>query len=174
MPAPKSTYVQVQGRVKWAQVQSLDLPFGDAPPTWHITIYPTPASLSVIRDLQSEGIKNQIKKDDENQYFVKFSRPAYREYKGAGGVRQRINYLAPIITDREGQPFLDLIGSGSDVTVSLDVYTHSVPNSKNKAKAARLYGVMIDNLIPYQRKDYDKYQEKAVSKMENTPPVPQW
>jgi hypothetical protein len=169
-PSSKQQFIKVQGKVKWSQLVTLDPQYHN----WHISIYPTPDSLNTIRDLQGEGLKNVIKKDDENQYFVKFTRYPYKEYKDRGGRLTRIDFAPPEIIDRDGVPYRDLIGAGSDVTLKLEVYQHAVPGTTNKAKAARLAGIMIDNLVPYSRADFGPAQESMVKGLDDTVPLPNW
>lgn len=170
MPKPKTKETLVQGKTKWSQLTSLDTKF--QPPSWHITIYPTPDSLALIRDLQGEGLKNVIKKDEENQYFVRFTRYPWKEYKDRTGRMQRIDFAAPEVILRDGRPYREPLGQGSDVTVRLEVYEHNTPGGKSKAKAARLTGVIVDNLVPFSRTDFTPEQEHQVRGLEDSPPVP--
>jgi hypothetical protein len=118
-------------------------------------------------------MKNVIKKDEDG-YYVKFSRYPWKEYKDRGGRIKRVNYEAPQVLSRDGSPYRDLLGAGSDVTVKVEIYSHNVPGSSKKAKAARLTAVMIDNLVPYTRKDFTPEQENVVRGLEETPRQPAW
>jgi hypothetical protein len=55
------------------------------------------------------------------------------------------------------------IGNGSDVTVLLEVYTHGTPGG-GSAVAARLEGVRVDNLIPFEPgRDYETDEEREAA-----------
>jgi len=112
---------------------------------WSVTITPDQKSFDIVRDLQSQGIKNVIKKDEEtNEYYVSFSREPTKLIRG-----KVIAFTAPKVIDKDGQPFDGTkIGRDSDATVRLEVYQHGTP-SGGKAKAARWDSVRIDNLVPY-------------------------
>lgn len=111
---------------------------------WSITFQPDAKSLEVIRDLQSQGVKNVMKKTEENEYYISFSREPTKLIRG-----KVVAFAAPKVVDKDGQPFNGGIGRGSDVTVRLDVYQHGTP-SGGKAKAARFDSVRINELIPYE------------------------
>lgn len=142
-----SEVITVRGKVKYVHVVNFDK-FG----SWSLVLYPDTDSLNIIRDLQAEGIKNVIKKDEENQYFVKFRRDPTKKIKG-----KIIAYAPPKVVDAEGLPMDgSKIGWGSDAIVKLDVYTHGTP-AGGTAKAARLEGLKITNLVLYEpdRSDWD-------------------
>lgn len=113
---------------------------------WSLEFYPDRDSLDRIRDLQAEGVKNVIKKNDDNEYHVQISRLPFVEFvKG-----QKESVQPPTITF-EGKPFDGGIGNGSDGTCICEVYSHKVPSSDTKrAKAMRWYGLEIENLVPFE------------------------
>src|ERR1700704_3538604 len=128
--------VEVQGKTKWFRPFVLDTKFD--PPRWRHQFYPNEKSLNTIRDLQSEGVKNVLKKDEDG-YNVNISRPAHILVKGA-----RQTMLPPKITLADGvTPYQGNVGNGSDVTTILEVYSHKVPGSLKRAKAMRWYGSRI-------------------------------
>lgn len=142
-----SEIITVSGKVKYVHVVNFDK-FG----SWSLVLYPDPDSLNVIRDLQSEGIKNVIKKDEENQYFVKFRRDPTKKMKN-----KVIAFAPPKVVGPDNQPMDGTkIGWGSDAIVKLDVYVHGTP-AGGTAKAARLEGLKITNLVPYEpdRSEWD-------------------
>lgn len=131
---------------------------------WSVTFYPDPKSLEHIRDLQAEGLKNVIKKDDDG-YFIQFSREPTKLMRG-----KVVAFTAPKVIDREGKPFDgNKIGRGSDATIRLEVYQHPTP-SGGKAKAARFDSVRIDNLVPYEvDRDLPPAEAEAVKALTEAP-----
>jgi len=136
----KATFQYVQGKASWVRVVKPDTTFN----VWTVTIHPTPESLDKIRDWQAEGLKNQLKKDEDG-YYTKFRCPVSRERKD-GSIW---TFLPPETLDKDGKPMDgSVIGNGSDVTLKLEVYEHNTPGG-GRAIAARLVGVRVDNLVPF-------------------------
>lgn len=156
-------YVDVQGKVKFSHTVNFN-----KYDKWSVVLYPTPASLEVIRDLQAQGIKNQMKKDDDNQYYIQFSRDPTKLISG-----KVVAFAAPRVVDKDGV-LMDgnQIGWGSDVTVRLEVYKHAaggVPGGK-QVKAARFDSVRVDNLVPWQAdKDLPPAEAAVVNSLTNSP-----
>ena len=137
-----SQLVDVHGKLKYIHAVSFN-----KYDKWSVTFYPDAKSLEVIRELQAEGVKNVMKKDDDG-YFIQFSREPTKLIRG-----KVIAFAAPKVIDKDGKPFDgNRIGRGSDATIRLDVYSHATPNG-GRAKAARWDSIRIDNLIPF---DIDK------------------
>ena len=135
-------YLDVSGKAKWARFVDPDTLYNK----WQVVLYPDTKSLEVIRKLQTEGVRNKLRKDDEG-YNMNFGRPTFIE---RGGVKKSLQ--PPPVTDKDGKPMDGtLVGNGSDLTLGLEVYTHTVPGTRNGAKAARLKSVRVDNLVPYER-----------------------
>ena len=133
-----SEYIYLKGKISWVKYIT-----PNQWDKWALTLHPDQESLEKVRDLQSEGLKNIVKKDDDG-YFVSFSRPTTREIKG-----KLVGLTPPVVTDKEGIPMEGLaIGNGSDGTVKLEVYSHKTPNG-GSAKAARWDALRVDNLIPF-------------------------
>lgn len=133
-------FVYVKGKASWPRLMIPDPMYNK----WSIRLHPDKDSLEIIRNLQAEGIKNVIKKDDDG-YYVQLSRPTHR--KGRPGTAD-IPLAPPQVVDADGNMYDGRIGNGSDVTLKLEVYSHKTPGG-GKAKAARLASVRIDNLAPY-------------------------
>lgn len=136
----------VSGKLSWVRVVKPDLTYN----CWTATIHPDKESLEKIRDWQAEGLKNQLKKDDDG-YYTKFRCNVSRERKD-GTIW---TFEAPKVIDRDGRPMDgSAIGNGSDGTLKLEVYEHNTPGG-GKAIAARLVGVKVDNLVEFKpEKDY--------------------
>lgn len=134
-----SELVDVHGKLKYIHATSFN-----KYDKWSVTFYPDSKSLEKIRELQAEGVKNVMKKDDDG-YFIQFSREPTKLMRG-----KVVAFAAPKVIDREGKPFDgNKIGRGSDATIRLDVYTHPTPNG-GRAKAARWDSIRIDNLVEYE------------------------
>lgn len=133
----KDTHEFFQGKAKWARLERVN-DWGK----WTIVLYPNAKSLERIRELQAEGVKNVIKKDDDG-YYTTFSRPNTKLIKG------KIIAFPPVsvVTD-DKLPFTGIIGNGSDCTLKCEIYSHSTPGG-GKAKAIRLESVRIDTLVPF-------------------------
>lgn len=160
----KPEIVYLKGKAKWAhRLFQPDLEFNK----WSTVLYPDKESLEKIRDLQAEGVKNVLKKDDDG-YYTTFSRPTQKLMKG-----KVVAFTPPVVTDKDGQPFTDPIGNGSDITIKLEVYQHGTPGG-GKAKAARLMAVRVDNHVPFeQERDFTDEQMGLVSGL-NEQPAPQF
>lgn len=136
--------MDISGKAKWARLVDPDSLYNK----WQIVLYPDTKSLEVIRKLQTEGLKNKLRKDDEG-YNMNFGRPTYIENRKSG-IRKTLG--PPTVTNKAGE-VIDgtTVGNSSDVTLGLEVYSHSVPGNKAGAKAARLKSVRVDNLVLYER-----------------------
>lgn len=139
--------VTLEGTFYWAQhiYEPTETPFkdkhGNLRWVWKVMFLPTPDSLMQIMDLQSKGVKNQLKKNDNNQYYVNFSRPT----KDSAGKALR----PPFVFAADGQTVItDAIGNGSKGKLTLDLYEHKTPTG-GKANAARLYSITVTDLVTY-------------------------
>jgi hypothetical protein len=137
--------VYVKGTAKWCIMH--------APDSWgyyKMTLYPDSPSLERIRELQSAGLKNVLKKDEDG-YNVTFRRPQNKMMRG-----KLVAFTPPEVLGPDGKtPLSALVGNGSEVTVKLEVYPHSTPGG-GKAVAARLAAVKVDNLVPYDQGQKDQ------------------
>lgn len=156
----KTEYVYLQGKAKWARVTTPD-PWGN----WKITLYLTPDSYNEVMRLKAEGLKNIIKKDEDGHH-VTLRRPVNKEIKG-----KLVGFAPPEVINPDGTPLRDvLIGNGSDVTVKLEVYSHKTPGG-GQAKAARLQGVRVDNLVVFElSRDFEEDQQYQVKGLQERPP----
>lgn len=167
-------FVYITGKFTWAKVKQPEISAFTDKPKWTIVVYPNDESLEKIRELQSQGMKNVLKKDEDG-YFIKFGRPTERRTREGRIVGQD----PPVLLDgsrldEDGQPLPlrddILIGNGSDGVIKLEVYEHRVPGTDKKAKAARLLSVRVDNLIPYTiKKDFDEKQTRAIKGLKDQP-----
>lgn len=133
-----------------------------------MTLYPNQESLDKLRELQAEGLKNVLKKDEDG-YYVSFRRPTSKLMKG-----KVVAFTPPVVQDKDGQQINQTaIGNGSDVTVKLAVYSHKTPTG-GKAKAARWEALRVDNLVPFEaERDFQEDQIHAISGMKDVKPEEQ-
>ncbi len=155
----KSEIHYLQGKVAW---------FRPKVPNkwnkWSVQIHPNADGLELIRDLQSKGLKNQLKKDDDG-YFLNVSRPVTKET--ATG---KILSFEPVkVFSADGSPFDGNVGNGSDVTIKIEVYEHNTPGG-GKAKAMRWVSARIDNLVPFNSEtDLNDFEKEASSGLKEQP-----
>lgn len=135
---PKGKEVILQGKAKWVHTKRPDK-YGK----WTCTLYPNAESLAIINEMIAEGIKNELKKDDDG-YYMSFGR--YVERTDRNGRKYNLQPVEVMNADRT--LFEGYVGNGSDVTIKLDYYGGIAP-TKQPYKAARLAGIRIDNLVPY-------------------------
>lgn len=161
----KTKRISVKGKCKWAHVTRLNR--YDA---WSIEMWPVPDDLEVIRELQAKGLKNTMRKDDDG-YNVRFKREPIKDIKLRTGEIKRLTFTPPTVAMADGSP-LPMgvsIGNGSDVTVILEVYTHGTPGG-GSAVAARLEGVRVDNLVPFNPEtDYTEEEKAKVDELKAQP-----
>lgn len=155
----KTENIYIQGKVSWFKAKTTN--------KWNkysVQIHPKPADLEKIRDLQGEGLKNVIKKDEDG-YFVNFTRPVSKEFRSG----KIVTYTPPEVFDKDGKPYDGNVGNGSDATLKIEVYQHETPGG-GKAKAARWVSARIDNLVPYEPdRDLTSDQKEAASGLREQP-----
>jgi hypothetical protein len=133
-----STLIDLKGKVTWVQVGNLNR-FGK----WSLNFYPDETSLNRFRELQLDGLRNQLKKDDTGLFF-QISRPPEIEF--SKGVKTPVSPVK--VRDKDKQPLEEAIGDGSDVVVTCELYSFRVPNTEKRAVALRLYGITVETLVP--------------------------
>lgn len=136
---------------------------------WTCMLYPNNESLEKIRELQGQGLKNTLKKDEDG-YNATFSRPVEKTFKKSG-LERKIGFSPVEVLGPDGKPYDGLIGNGSDITVKLEVYQHNTPGG-GKAKAARLSAIRIDNLVPFITDDLDEAQQYQIKGLDEQPTQP--
>jgi hypothetical protein len=159
-----TTYKDVKGKVKYIHAGNELDKFG----AWSITLYPDRESLEYIRGLQAEGLKNVMKKDEENQYYVAFKRTPSETRKG-----KVITRAKPLVLDAGGKPFDGHhVGWGSDVTVRLEVYKYKTPAGAF-GTAARFDSLRVDNLVPWTQEMLPQPEQVKHEALMNSP-KPVW
>lgn len=121
--------------------------------------YPKPEALEKLRLWQAKGVKNNIKIDDENQWFVNLGRPHSREYTRRDGSKYIVTLGPPKVTDNDGKelPPGTKIGNGSDVINKCEFYQHNTPGG-GKSYAMRWEATRIVNMVPYEPTASEKEQ----------------
>lgn len=131
---------------------------------WAMTLYPDKESLELLRDLQADGVKNVIRKDEDG-YFTNISRPTSKLIRG-----KVMAFVPPKVVGKDGKEDLanTRIGNGSDVTVKCICYDHPTPTGT--AKAIRWEALRVDNLIPFEMdKDLDSQEAGQVEGLMDQP-----
>ncbi len=159
----KTRFEFIQGKLAWCKLKTPDSQYG----CWVAQIHPTPESLNVIRDMQAEGLKNVIKKDEDG-YYTRFRCPTHRQRKD-GSIW---TFQPPVVVDKDNRPIDgDLVGNGSDGTLKLEVYEHPTPTG-GRSIAARLVGARIDNLVEYNPdKELDEETRRKYEGLKEAPPL---
>lgn len=149
-------YFYLKGKTKWFRPVIPDEKFAK----WSHVLYPDTESLEIIRSLQAQGAKNQLKKDDDG-YYVNIGRPTQIKKSSGIGI-QMVGMSPPRIMDKDGK-LMDgqiNVGNGSDVTTKIEVYEHKTP-AGGKAKAMRWAASRIDNLVEFKpERDFDNDRDK--------------
>ena len=131
--------LDIEGTVSWVRA--------DKPNQWNkwaFTIHPNAEGLEKIRDLQAEGLKNQLKKDEDG-YFCNFSRPTSAVIRG-----KVVGFAPPLMWDADGKtPLRENVGNGSKAVARMEVYSHKTPGG-GTAKAARWTEMKVTDLVPWR------------------------
>src|SRR5579862_1301775 len=147
----------LKGKISWHRLSQ-----PDEEQKWKVTLYPDAESLEKINAMKVEGLMNVLRKDEEG-YNMTFSR--YRQKTIRGKI---VLFDAPVVLDKDGKPTDGIgIGHGSDVSVKLQVYKFNRPGG-GTAIAARLEGVRVWNLIPWEReRDMDANTVRQVKGLQD-------
>src|SRR5882757_752689 len=157
----EKTYLYWQGKAKWVRGVTPDLTYNK----WNFVLYPAEVHLAEIRELQAKGMKNVLKRDEVEGWYMNISRPTQRVWKG-----KVIPFAPPVIVDAEGRPLDGVtIGNGSDVTAKIEKYEHPTPSGK-KATAIRWEGMRVDTLVPFEKTtDFPEPQASMVQGLDEQP-----
>lgn len=146
----------LKGKSKWCHNSRLDK-YG----VWSIQLYLDEESKNKIIEMQTKGLKNTLKKDEDG-YYIKLKRPPEVEimdYKTNG--KKKITMYPPLTFDADGKVLENtLIGNGSDVTVKVQVYSFGGKGGIAKGIAARWESIRCDNLVPYTKDNLNPEDER--------------
>lgn len=126
-------YAYFNGPCKWAKVYKPDDKFGD--PMWSIVLYLDEENMENFR---KTGMTMKPKTDEDGD-FVTFRRKQFQNFKN-----ERKEFDPPAVFDKNNEPFSELIGNGSEVTVKVEYF-----NTRNGV-GSRLVSVRVENHIPYE------------------------
>ena len=155
--------VLISGKGRWFNVEQLDK-YG----SWSVVLYfdVDSAAYKTAMELKKKGIRNELKKDEDG-YFMRFKRPPFIDTK----LRGKIPLAPPVVVEKDGKTaFRGAIGHGSDVTLKLEVYPFK---GGSGGWACRLQGIRLDNLVPYEKKDFPPEQQEQVEGLDKAP-APLW
>lgn len=124
------------GMVKWAQVQRPDKKYQD----YRLLFYPGDAETR--KAVKATGTMCKIKEDDDG-FFYQFR-----------------SEIKPDVTDADGKEFTGLIGNGSKARIRITVEKFTSAKHGDIART-KLTGVVITNLVPYEKKEATVTEEKA-------------
>lgn len=154
-----SDYIFLKGKVAWCRPGHIN-----QWNKWSTVLYPDAESLEVIRDLQGQGLKNVLSKDEvEGAWKINLGRPTTTRIRG-----REVSLTPPLVFDGSkplpGGGFAPLpptvgIGNGSQAICKMEVYSHRIPGpvantQGKKAKAMRWESILITDLVPFERKDF--------------------
>jgi hypothetical protein len=138
------SFIEIEGELHWCRTDKPETdPWNNT--KWKATIYPTQEAMPKVMDLQAQGCRNTLKKDDKG-YYVTFSRPVEIKNK-SGAVVQRLE--KPKVVKADGvTPIEGLIGNGSKGVVRLELRSYKTPQG-GTGHSARLDAIKVTELIPY-------------------------
>lgn len=140
-----SMYEVLEGEFYWVRHKAPEEYLGKS--AWKFMLRPTQESLMKIMDMQSKGVKNQLKKDDKG-YYINFSRPTDKKNNKTGAITQR--FEPPKVFQADGiTPMDELVGNGSKGKARIELYEHKTPNG-GKAHAARWDSMVVTDLVKYE------------------------
>lgn len=165
--AARSVEVILRGKVKWAYTRTLSK-YDD----YRLVLYPDADSLIEIKKLQELGIKNVLKKDDDGYNMNFLRKPDGEDRHG-----RKFQLGPPQVFNADKTPFEGYIGNGSDVTIMLECYGGE-NRMKQKYYAARLKGVKVETLVPWNPESIDpldSYEKKKAMHLADAPlQKPSW
>ena len=131
------------GKVKWAKVSGT--PENEVfeykgkkiskPAAWSLNLYMDEKSTQAFN---KSGSQLKVREDDDGE-FVEFRRPLMGKDKEGNDIKRD----PPRILNSDGEVIETLIGNGSEVTVSVEIFPTRMGNS------TRLEAIRIENLVEY-------------------------
>lgn len=131
----------IQGKVKWASVQS---PNETYEPAWQVDV--VLEDMEEAKALREQGLN--VKKDKDGDVILKLKQSVYRK---DGVTRNK----APRVVDADKEVFLDLIGNGSLCNVQYNVRPWEYKGKTGVAGDLR--AVQVLELVPYDNADKDEF-----------------
>jgi hypothetical protein len=136
-----NSFVTLKGELYYARTITPETdPWGNT--NYKVTLYPDAESLSTIMELQTQGFRNTLKKDDKG-YNITYKRAHSKQTKKGEWVLG-----PPKVYDADGKTEIkEMIGNGSKGQVKLEIYPYSFQG--RASKALRLEAIKVDTLVPY-------------------------
>lgn len=172
-----SEYHKLEGKGSWVQAHKVNK-WGKYAMQLHLS----PKSLDYARELIAEkGLMNKISKDDEG-WFIRLSRPSQITLK-TGKI---VGVTPPEILDGQHPieqpdgkvifpPLIEPIGNGSDVIAKVELYSYNDPMNPGKKKyAMRWDSLLVNNLVPFNKKSFDDDLVNANKGLEDHPKQAGW
>lgn len=126
-----ATTVYLRGKCDWAKPTKVDPKYNN----YTVDLYPDEASLQAFKmtDAQTKVT------DTDKGKMIKLRRPHSKM------VKDEVRIFGPVeVLDNKNQPFIGLIGNGSEVTCKVVVY------DTVKGKGTRLEAMRVETLVPYE------------------------
>ena len=143
----KDEEVFIKGKIKWCKHLRPDTTY--PPGKWSVVMYIEGEELDKVRKWQSQGIKNSVKFDDEEGWYITLSRKTSITVKG-----REVGLEPPKVIDKEGVPISTMVGNGSDGIAKCILWSFN-PMPGISGKALRWEALRVDNMIPFDsNKDY--------------------
>lgn len=124
-------FLYLRGKAKWAQLFKPDQEYDN----FKINMYLDDSSWALFDEAQ---LQLEPKTDEDGKYVV-FRRPNYKQMK-----KELVHFGAPKVVDKDGAPFIETVGNGSEVVIKVLVY------DSKKGKGHRLEAVQVIEHVPYE------------------------
>lgn len=143
----KDEDVFIKGKIKWCKHLRPDTTY--PPGKWSVVMFISGDELEKVREWQSQGIKNAVKKDETDGWYITLSRKVSIVVKG-----REVGLPPPKVFDKDGVPIETMVGNGSDGIAKCILWSFN-PMPGITGKALRWEELRVDNLIPFETsKDY--------------------
>ncbi len=143
----KEEEVFLKGKIKWCKHLRPDDLY--PPGKWSVVMYIEGEELEKVRKWQAMGIKNAVKYDETDGWYITLSRKVSITVKG-----HERGMDPPKVIDKDGVPITVMVGNGSDGVAKCVLWSYN-PTPTIKGTALRWEGLRVDNLIPFDsNKDY--------------------
>jgi hypothetical protein len=134
----------IKGDLSWIKASEDRYDEFEGKKSWSAQIHPDKDSLELVREMQADGIKNKLKRDEKG-WYVKFSHPLVKTDK-AGKITQV--YTPPMVINRAGEVITGSVNNGATGEVVVNFYEHPLKGGA-KSYAARLKKIILDDYSLY-------------------------
>lgn len=166
----KEEDVFIKGKVKWVKHLQPDFQF-DPAGKWSMVIYPTPGEeLEKVRALQGRsGIKNTIRMDEEDGWYMTLSRKCSYTINGRNVGREPPKVFQ--VVDGQKVDIAERVGNGSDGIARCVLWSSpNFPGSNLRWEELR-----VDNYIPFKvETDYPDGNEVKLADTDKHKPEEFW